>query len=130
MSSFRYSLSYGADGKDGVLVLLKIYFLISLAAGAALVIAGIAANAAVESVESVIKTEYAEIMESLDDTPEQVKEILDKIVDHAGLIGYLAIGAGVVVLVGFVLACILMGIINFLDVCIPSLHMFLISALL
>ena len=110
---------------------MKIYFLLSLAGAAALIVAGIVCVLSPESIESMIKTEYKDIMDSLDEETsgeawKKTKEILDAVVKHVDLVGYFAIGCAVVVALGFLLCCFLMGFINFLDVCLfPFIYFFI-----
>lgn len=115
MNQFHiYDSSYGAPDKDGRITCLKIFFLISLAAGVALIVVGLACILSPDSVESFL-------IEGIDDVTKGIEsDLLDDIKNVAknvNVVGALAIVCGVVVLLGFVSCCYLMGFDFFIKVC-------------
>lgn len=106
--------SYGAPDKDGRITCLKIFFLISLAAGVALIVVGLACILSPDSIESFL-------IEGIDDVTDGIEsDLLDDIKDVAknvNVIGAIAIVCGVIVLLGFVSCCYLMGFDFFIKVC-------------
>ncbi|KAH7825912.1 putative Tetraspanin family [Monocercomonoides exilis] len=112
---------YIPEEKEGRYKCLAIFFVITLVAGVALVIIGCVCLLSEDTIKNMMIMHWDSFQEVIDNVlkalPEEAKEYSDavtKAIKEIKAIGIVAIIAGVIILIGFVFCCYMMGFDKFI----------------